>query len=297
MGGVWPDTRLSLQPPSRRATDEESSGATALGVRPPDASLSLPTTPDKQTAWPRAFPLPTVEEKQWHQSCSVQTNVVPINVSGRPAGPGAGEGDYRVVGGRARAASPCPRRPRAGDRGQQHHARVRHSLPPLLPSATLSIRPTSHAAIRSLVAATLPHQPVLLSPWLAPRSVCPSVHLSVPGGGCSAQQRGAARHLHTSHRSPCPRCVPAASPCIPSPSQHLRVPTSCHHHPRCSSIPTVGLTVLLHTPPAAHQRARGHPRPRRWHGAVSAACLFWLQGSTLLGTRVLVTPCLTQRPR
>ncbi|NWZ31079.1 NHS protein, partial [Asarcornis scutulata] len=80
-GGVWPDTRLSLQPPSRRATDEESSGATALGVRPPDASLSLPTTPDKQTAWPRAFPLPTVEEKQWHQSCSVQTNVVPINVS------------------------------------------------------------------------------------------------------------------------------------------------------------------------------------------------------------------------
>uniref|UniRef100_A0A8B9TUU0 NHS like 2 n=1 Tax=Anas platyrhynchos TaxID=8839 RepID=A0A8B9TUU0_ANAPL len=59
------------------------SGATALGVRPPDASLSLPTTPDKQTAWPRAFPLPTVEEKQWHQSCSVQTNVVPINVSGQ----------------------------------------------------------------------------------------------------------------------------------------------------------------------------------------------------------------------
>ncbi|XP_071899245.1 NHS-like protein 2 isoform X7 [Anas platyrhynchos] len=80
-----PSKRLEfvLMPPSRRATDEESSGATALGVRPPDASLSLPTTPDKQTAWPRAFPLPTVEEKQWHQSCSVQTNVVPINVSGQ----------------------------------------------------------------------------------------------------------------------------------------------------------------------------------------------------------------------
>ncbi|XP_040428839.1 NHS-like protein 2 isoform X10 [Cygnus olor] len=79
-----PSKRLEfvLMPPSRRANDEESSGATALGVRPPDASLSLPTTPDKQTAWPRAFPLPTVEEKQWHQSCSVQTNVVPINVSG-----------------------------------------------------------------------------------------------------------------------------------------------------------------------------------------------------------------------
>lgn len=26
-------------------------------------------------------------------------------------------------------------------------------------------------------------------------------------------------------------------------------------------------------------------------------CLFWLQESTLLGTRVHVTPCLTQRPR
>ncbi|XP_068553494.1 NHS-like protein 2 isoform X2 [Anas acuta] len=78
-----PSKRLEfvLMPPSRQATDEESSSATALGVRPPDASLSLPTTPDKQTAWPRAFPLPTVEEKQWHQSCSVQTNVVPINVS------------------------------------------------------------------------------------------------------------------------------------------------------------------------------------------------------------------------
>ncbi|XP_068553495.1 NHS-like protein 2 isoform X3 [Anas acuta] len=84
-----PSKRLEfvLMPPSRQATDEESSSATALGVRPPDASLSLPTTPDKQTAWPRAFPLPTVEEKQWHQSCSVQTNVVPINVSGNANGP------------------------------------------------------------------------------------------------------------------------------------------------------------------------------------------------------------------
>ncbi|NXN73720.1 NHSL1 protein, partial [Himantopus himantopus] len=70
-----------LQPPSRRATEEETTGTTALGTRPPDASLSLPTSPDKQPAWTSAFPLPTVEEKQWHQSCSIQTNIVPINVS------------------------------------------------------------------------------------------------------------------------------------------------------------------------------------------------------------------------
>ncbi|XP_074962532.1 NHS-like protein 2 isoform X2 [Phalacrocorax aristotelis] len=72
-----------LMPPSRRATEEESAGTTAVSARPPDASLSLPTSPDKQPAWSRAFPLPTVEEKQWHQSCSVQTNIVPINVSGQ----------------------------------------------------------------------------------------------------------------------------------------------------------------------------------------------------------------------
>ncbi|KAF1417172.1 Nance-Horan syndrome protein, partial [Spheniscus humboldti] len=69
------------QPPSRRATEEETAGTTVLGSRLPDASLSLPTSPDKQPAWARAFPLPTVEEKQWHQSCSIQTNIVPINVS------------------------------------------------------------------------------------------------------------------------------------------------------------------------------------------------------------------------
>ncbi|NWI23098.1 NHSL1 protein, partial [Sula dactylatra] len=69
------------QPPSRQSTEEDAAGTTALGARPPDASLSLPTSPDKQPAWTRAFPLPTVEEKQWHQSCSVQTNIVPINVS------------------------------------------------------------------------------------------------------------------------------------------------------------------------------------------------------------------------
>uniref|UniRef100_A0A8B9RQI6 NHS like 2 n=1 Tax=Accipiter nisus TaxID=211598 RepID=A0A8B9RQI6_9AVES len=76
-----------LMPPSRRATEEEIASTTPLGTRPPDASLSLPTSPDKQPAWTRAFPLPTVEEKQWHQSCSIQTNIIPINVSGGANGP------------------------------------------------------------------------------------------------------------------------------------------------------------------------------------------------------------------
>ncbi|NXF12079.1 NHS protein, partial [Smithornis capensis] len=66
---------------SRRAAEEESTSGTALGTRPHDTSLSLPTSPDKQPAWPRAFPLPPLEEKQWHQPDSIQTNIVPINVS------------------------------------------------------------------------------------------------------------------------------------------------------------------------------------------------------------------------
>ncbi|XP_042663427.1 NHS-like protein 2 isoform X2 [Tyto alba] len=70
-----------LMPPSQRGTEEETTSTTPLGARPPDTSLSLPTSPDKQPGWTRAFPLPTVEEKQWHQSCSIQTNIVPINVS------------------------------------------------------------------------------------------------------------------------------------------------------------------------------------------------------------------------
>ncbi|XP_030305089.1 NHS-like protein 2 isoform X1 [Calypte anna] len=80
-----PAKRLEFvpMPPSQRVTEEETTGTTALSAQPPDTSLSLPTSPDKQPAWPRALPLPTVEEKQWHQSCSVQTNIVPINVSGQ----------------------------------------------------------------------------------------------------------------------------------------------------------------------------------------------------------------------
>ncbi|NXH62174.1 NHS protein, partial [Rhabdornis inornatus] len=75
------DAPLSPQPPSQRAAEEESTSSTVLGARPPDTSLSLPTSPDKQPPWPRAFPLPPVEEKQWHQPGSIQTNIVPINVS------------------------------------------------------------------------------------------------------------------------------------------------------------------------------------------------------------------------
>ncbi|XP_051486672.1 NHS-like protein 2 isoform X1 [Apus apus] len=80
-----PAKRLEFvpMPPSQQTTEGETTSTTSLSARPPDTSLSLPTSPDKQPAWPRAFPLPTVEEKQWHQSCSIQTNIIPINVSGQ----------------------------------------------------------------------------------------------------------------------------------------------------------------------------------------------------------------------
>ncbi|XP_058279209.1 NHS-like protein 2 isoform X2 [Hirundo rustica] len=72
-----------LMPPSQRAAEEEGTSSIVLGARPPDTSLSLPTSPDKQQPWPRAFPLPPMEEKQWHQPGSIQTNIIPINVSGQ----------------------------------------------------------------------------------------------------------------------------------------------------------------------------------------------------------------------
>uniref|UniRef100_A0A8C8VGN2 NHS like 2 n=1 Tax=Pelusios castaneus TaxID=367368 RepID=A0A8C8VGN2_9SAUR len=77
-----PAKRLEFvfMPAARRGNEDE---ATTLGVRPPEPFLSLPATPDKPPAWTHAFPLPTVEEKRWHQSCSNQANVVPINVSGQ----------------------------------------------------------------------------------------------------------------------------------------------------------------------------------------------------------------------
>ncbi|NXM55149.1 NHSL1 protein, partial [Illadopsis cleaveri] len=70
-----------MHPPSQRAAEEESTSSTVLSAQAPDTSLSLPTSPDKQPPWPRAFPLPAMEEKQWHQPGSIQTNIVPINVS------------------------------------------------------------------------------------------------------------------------------------------------------------------------------------------------------------------------
>uniref|UniRef100_A0A6I8PTM5 NHS like 2 n=1 Tax=Ornithorhynchus anatinus TaxID=9258 RepID=A0A6I8PTM5_ORNAN len=69
-----------FMPTTRRVNESET---TTQGVRPPESSLSLPTTPDKQIAWGRPFPLPILEEKRWHQSCSTQANIVPINVSGQ----------------------------------------------------------------------------------------------------------------------------------------------------------------------------------------------------------------------
>ncbi|XP_038604363.1 NHS-like protein 2 isoform X2 [Tachyglossus aculeatus] len=69
-----------FMPTTRRVNESET---TTQGVRPPESSLSLPSTPDKQIAWGRPFPVPILEEKRWHQSCSTQANIVPINVSGQ----------------------------------------------------------------------------------------------------------------------------------------------------------------------------------------------------------------------
>ncbi|XP_077139440.1 NHS-like protein 2 isoform X1 [Ranitomeya variabilis] len=66
-------------PTNRRVSEDET---TTVGVRPRETCLSLPTTPDKQVAWIKAFPFPIPEERRWHQSNSIQTNIVPINVSG-----------------------------------------------------------------------------------------------------------------------------------------------------------------------------------------------------------------------
>ncbi|KAJ7310257.1 hypothetical protein JRQ81_007156 [Phrynocephalus forsythii] len=57
---------------------------TTLGVRAVEPSLSLPATPDRNTAWAHASILPSLDEKQAHHPCSTQANIVPINVSGQP---------------------------------------------------------------------------------------------------------------------------------------------------------------------------------------------------------------------
>ncbi|XP_043829895.1 NHS-like protein 2 [Dromiciops gliroides] len=69
-----------LMPTSQRGNGDKT---TTQGVRPPESSLSLPASPDKQNTWSRPFPLPILEEKRWHPSCSTQGSIVPINISGQ----------------------------------------------------------------------------------------------------------------------------------------------------------------------------------------------------------------------
>lgn len=173
------------QPPSQRAAEEESTSSTVLSAQPPDTSLSLPTSPDKQPPWPRAFPLPPVEEKQWHQPGSIQTNIVPINVSGRAASHG-------VVGVHRVQAEMCPSshlgqgvggwkglwlqavflwvRWALGQRGQQGHAVI-------IPSHLLCHLQLCVSGLLAMLLAGLhipdvmSSQPGLLSPGLSPRAI------------------------------------------------------------------------------------------------------------------------------
>ncbi|XP_040855827.1 NHS-like protein 2 isoform X2 [Ochotona curzoniae] len=69
-----------LMPTKRQLSEDET---TTQGVRAPEASLSLSTTADKQTAWNGPFPLPILEEKWWPQPCSTHSDLVPINISGQ----------------------------------------------------------------------------------------------------------------------------------------------------------------------------------------------------------------------
>ncbi|XP_010830842.1 PREDICTED: NHS-like protein 2, partial [Bison bison bison] len=69
-----------LMPTKWQLSEDET---TMQGVRAPEASLSLPTTADKQAAWNSPFPLPILEEKRWLQSCPTHSDIVPINVSGQ----------------------------------------------------------------------------------------------------------------------------------------------------------------------------------------------------------------------
>ncbi|XP_044283415.1 NHS-like protein 2 [Varanus komodoensis] len=70
-----------FMPSSQQVKENEM---TTLGVRAPEPSLSLPATPDKNAAWARAGPLPSLDEKRLHQPCLTQANIVPINISGQP---------------------------------------------------------------------------------------------------------------------------------------------------------------------------------------------------------------------
>ncbi|XP_074247492.1 NHS-like protein 2 isoform X3 [Saimiri boliviensis] len=73
-----------LMPTKRQLSEDET---TTQGVRAPEASLSLSTTADKQTAWNSFFPPPFLEEKRWPQPCSTQSDIVPINISGHSHSP------------------------------------------------------------------------------------------------------------------------------------------------------------------------------------------------------------------
>ncbi|XP_013009143.1 NHS-like protein 2 isoform X2 [Cavia porcellus] len=68
-----------LMPIKQQLSEDET---TTQGVRAPEAALSLSTT-SKQTAWNGPFPLPSLEEKRWPPPCSMQSDLVPINISGQ----------------------------------------------------------------------------------------------------------------------------------------------------------------------------------------------------------------------
>lgn len=70
-----------LMPAKRQLSEDET---TTQGVRAPEACLSL-STANKQSAWNDPFPLPILKERLWLQPCSTQSDLVPINISGRVA--------------------------------------------------------------------------------------------------------------------------------------------------------------------------------------------------------------------
>ncbi|XP_043912976.1 NHS-like protein 2 isoform X2 [Protopterus annectens] len=74
---------LILLPTTKRVCQDET---TTIGIRPQGTIVSLPTTPEKQITWNKAFPLPVLEERRWHPSSSAQAKIVPINVSGNCQG-------------------------------------------------------------------------------------------------------------------------------------------------------------------------------------------------------------------
>ncbi|XP_067853137.1 NHS-like protein 2 isoform X2 [Heptranchias perlo] len=68
-----------LMPTTRSNSEDET---TTIGIRPQELFLNTPTTPDKPPRWIQAVPQSTPEEKRWHQTRTVQADLVPINVTG-----------------------------------------------------------------------------------------------------------------------------------------------------------------------------------------------------------------------